>query len=156
MSGFGAPARTETPSPASTNGVTVPATTLPFLTRSSNGSGLAVSRSPGAGELSLRSSAAPASWITATLCPLAYPRRRALVGQDDKLGCRRTLRQPEHHAGRSDSRAQSHGKYHGRPPVWFAPPCRSRSRSASLGRLHMALLQQRDRLRRGHELDHLA
>ncbi len=31
MSGFGAPARTDTPSPASMYGVTLPATTLPFL-----------------------------------------------------------------------------------------------------------------------------
>ena len=34
MSGLGAPARTETPRPASANGVTVSATTWPFLMRS--------------------------------------------------------------------------------------------------------------------------
>src|SRR5580704_13521038 len=70
MSGFGTPERTATPRLASANGASVPGTILPFLARSSIPSGLAVIRS--AGPLaSLRSSAAPASWSTVTLCPLA-------------------------------------------------------------------------------------
>src|SRR4029453_13655149 len=69
MSGFGAPARTDTPRPASVNGVPGPATTLPFLASPSLGSGLSVIRSAGP-LLSLCSSAAPASWRTVTLCPL--------------------------------------------------------------------------------------
>ena len=70
MSGFGAPARTERPRPASTNGVTVLATTLPFLTSSSIAGGFPVTRSAGP-LLILCSSAAPSSWMTITLCPLA-------------------------------------------------------------------------------------
>src|SRR5258707_190918 len=46
MSGFGAPARTASPSPAMTNGVTVLATALPFLTISAIGWGLLVIKSP--------------------------------------------------------------------------------------------------------------
>src|SRR5262252_324621 len=71
MSGFGAPARTESPNPASTNGVAVPATTLPFRISSSIGAGLLVMRSAGPLELSRRSSAAASSWMTVTLWPLA-------------------------------------------------------------------------------------
>src|SRR5579871_4246982 len=71
MSGFGAPARTERPSPASTNGVAVPATTLPFRISSSIGAGLLVMRSEGPLEFNRRSSAEASSWITVTLCPLA-------------------------------------------------------------------------------------
>ena len=59
MSGFGAPARTERPKPASTNGVTVLATTLPFLTNGSSVSGLAVTRS--AAPLLMRCSSASPS-----------------------------------------------------------------------------------------------
>src|SRR5712672_1247271 len=166
MSGFGAPARTETPSPASTNGVTVPGTTLPFLMRSSNDSGLAVSRSPGTGELSLRSSAAPASWITVTLCPLAC--ENAVASSRTPGVAPWLVRMTSSAAAAACSGAPSSRPAAAIPTrnpmcnlmgVLPSVRCRGalrRSRSASLGRLHMALLQQRDRLRRGHELDHLA
>src|SRR5215470_17790156 len=164
MSGFGAPARTETPSPASTNGVPVPGTTLPFLTRSSNCSGLAVSRSPGAGELSLRSSAAPASWITVTLCPLACENAVAssrtpgvapwLVRMTRSAAAAPCGSEPNNMPAAAIPARNLTDNLMGVLPSGSLRP--RRSRSASLGRLHMAFLQQRDRLRRDHELDQLA
>src|SRR5437773_1761385 len=70
MSGLGAAARTESPRPARTNGVTVPATTLPLLTRSSIGPGFPVMRSA-VPSLSLCCRTASSAWMTVTLCPLA-------------------------------------------------------------------------------------
>src|SRR6266705_2683731 len=154
MSGFGAPTRTATPSPASTNGVTVPGTTLPFLMRSSNGSGLAVSRSPGVGELSLRSSAAPASWITVTLWPLACANA---VASSRTPGVAPWLVRMTSSAAAAPCGSEPNNMPAAAMPA-RNPMASSRlfRCSASLGRLHMALLQQRDRRRRGHELDHLA
>src|SRR5262249_12353143 len=132
---------------------------LPFLTRSSKASGLAVIRSPGVAELSLRSSAVPASWITDTLWPLACENALAssrtpgvapwlvrmtssaastLSGSPSIISAAATLaRNPT-------------GNFMGVLP--FVLLRLRRIHSASLARLHMALLQQRDRVRRGHEL----
>src|SRR5207249_4034201 len=117
MSGLGAPARTESPRPARTNGVTVPATTLPVLTRSSIGPGFPVMRSA-VPSLSLCCRTASSAWTTVTLCPLArgrefsYAGRRALVGQDDEVGrhgrSRRDRSQRSQNARCSDFRATSH------------------------------------------------
>src|SRR5262245_12332260 len=72
MSGRGAPAFTDAPRPARPNGVLVPATTLPFLIRSSTCSGPLARRSAGASDCSFCSSDCPDSNVTVTLFFVAF------------------------------------------------------------------------------------
>src|SRR6516165_7415721 len=83
MSGLGAPIFTDTPRPARPNGVLVPATTLPFLMRSSTPSGPPVNRSAGALDSSFWLSEGPVSKLTVTLCPLACSNPAASVRTPD-------------------------------------------------------------------------
>src|SRR5262245_13332204 len=72
MSGRGAPAFTDAPRPARPNGVLVPATTLPFLIRSSICSGPLATRSAGAYDRRSCSSDCPDSNGHVTMCVVAF------------------------------------------------------------------------------------